>query len=161
MLSGAVVLSTTACSPIERPLAAVYVDGRGVPQALLRSCDADGRVRAPRLHGVAVRTTETEDGTRPEASGTEDDTRNDTGNDTANATGNDWIGWESSGMHKAADFPSSPRPPTGRPRPGDHRACSRGTGTTSGSATPMTPMSTPVRCGSTPIGSHGSRPAGF
>ncbi len=108
-LSGAVVLTTTACSPIERPLAAVYVDGRGVPQALLRSCDEDGRVRAPWLHGVAVRTTETEDGTRPEASGTEDDTRNDNGNDTendnGNDTGNDWIGWESSGMHKAADFP--------------------------------------------------------
>ncbi|MFB7369524.1 hypothetical protein ACFC0D_06755 [Streptomyces sp. NPDC056222] len=94
MLSGAIMLSVAGCSPEQRPLAAVYVDQQGTAHALLRSCDDDGRVRGPALRGTAVRATKqatSDEGqsTAPEASRTEEP----------------WIGWDTRGRHKAADFP--------------------------------------------------------
>ncbi len=93
-LSAALTLSAAGCSPELRPLVAVYVDQRGSAQALLRPCDDDGRVRAPRLLGTAVRVPQ-EDlsdegrGTAPETPPGEEP----------------WIGWETRGTHEAADFP--------------------------------------------------------
>ncbi|WP_406055563.1 hypothetical protein OG462_07145 [Streptomyces sp. NBC_01077] len=88
------------CSPELRPLAAVYVDRQGTAHALLRSCDNDGLVRGPGLRGSETRATEeatpgTAHGTAPEATPTEEP----------------WIGWETRGAHKAADFPLFAPPP--------------------------------------------------
>ncbi|WP_326586318.1 hypothetical protein [Streptomyces sp. NBC_01294] len=100
-LSGAVVLSAAGCSPALHPLAAVYVDQEGTAHALLRPCDDDDRVHAPRLRGSVVRAAEeaTSDGaqdTTPEAAPAEDP----------------WIGWDTRGLHEAADFPLF-APPSG------------------------------------------------
>ncbi|MFI6285564.1 hypothetical protein ACIBCM_12520 [Streptomyces sp. NPDC051018] len=91
---GAIMLAATGCSPELRPLAAVYTDRQGTAHALLRSCDDDGRVRGPELRGTAVPASEetTPNGARataPQASREEEP----------------WIGWETRGLHKAADFP--------------------------------------------------------
>ncbi|MEJ8646004.1 hypothetical protein WKI68_41875 [Streptomyces sp. MS1.HAVA.3] len=100
-LGGAVVLSAAGCSPALHPLAAVYVDQEGTAHALLRPCDDDDRVRGPGLRGTVVRAASeaTSDGTQdtaPEASPAEEP----------------WIGWETHGLHEAADFPLF-APPSG------------------------------------------------
>ncbi|MEU7282911.1 hypothetical protein AB0A69_29650 [Streptomyces sp. NPDC045431] len=94
VLAGALLLSVTGCSPEQRPLVAVYVDQRGVPYALLRSCDDDGRVRGPGLRGTLARGTE---GAAP------DEAR---GSAPAEPLAEDsWTGWDTRGHHEAADFP--------------------------------------------------------
>ncbi|MFJ8041420.1 hypothetical protein ACIRBX_13040 [Kitasatospora sp. NPDC096147] len=52
LLAGAGLAVLTGCSPEELPLVGVQLDARGVPQALLRSCDDQGRVRAPALYAM-------------------------------------------------------------------------------------------------------------
>ncbi|MEU6878801.1 hypothetical protein [Streptomyces sp. NPDC046712] len=89
-----ITLLATGCSPELRPLAAVYVDEKGTAHALLRACDDDGLVRGPELRGTVLPDTEgaTSDesgGAAPEASQPEEP----------------WIGWDTRGPHKAADFP--------------------------------------------------------
>ncbi|MFI2432100.1 hypothetical protein [Streptomyces sp. NPDC018693] len=93
-MSGAIMLSTAGCSPEPRPLAAVYVDQQGTAHALLRSCDDDGRVRGPELRGTAVRATD---------EATSDETQETA--PEAHTEEEPWIGWDTRGLHKAADFP--------------------------------------------------------
>ncbi|MFG3345844.1 hypothetical protein ACGF1Z_12385 [Streptomyces sp. NPDC048018] len=100
-LVGAIVLSAAACSPEVRPLAAVYADEDGAPHALLRTCDEDGRVRAPWLRGTLP--SEAPDGTADEGRGA--GTADEASEAEASAMEEPWTGWETGGIHKAADFP--------------------------------------------------------
>ncbi|MFC8761585.1 hypothetical protein ACFUAG_12825 [Streptomyces sp. NPDC057193] len=100
-LSSAILLSAAGCSPELRPLAAVYVDQRGTVQALLRSCDDDGRIASPWLHGTVV---------HPSGEASSDDAEDPA--PEASATEEPWIGWDSRGVHKAADFPLFTPPPS-------------------------------------------------
>ncbi|MEU3301358.1 hypothetical protein ABZ729_16255 [Streptomyces sp. NPDC006678] len=93
-LSGVIMLSAAGCSPEQRTLVAVYVDERGTAQALLRSCDEDGRVRGPELRGTMARAAE----------GATSDATQDTV-PAASETDVPWIGWDTRGPHVAADFP--------------------------------------------------------
>ncbi|MFF8840818.1 hypothetical protein [Streptomyces sp. NPDC015130] len=100
LLGGAVMLASAGCSPAQRPLVAVHVDERGVAHALLRSCDDDGRVRGPALHGTVPRPTPTsEDVSSPEGAAPEGAAPEES------AVAEPWIGWEALGTHEAADFP--------------------------------------------------------
>ncbi|WDN55148.1 hypothetical protein [Streptomyces clavuligerus] len=97
-LCGVALSGTTGCSPAERTLVAVLVDGSGTPHALLRPCDGGDRVRAPWLHG-------TPEADAPERQETREGTEEETGQETGAAGGREWSGWETRGTHPAADFP--------------------------------------------------------
>ncbi|MFI5528472.1 hypothetical protein ACIA8O_07890 [Kitasatospora sp. NPDC051853] len=72
----------TGCQPLPLPLVAVYLDGQGVPQALVRTCDEDGRVLGPYLEA----------------------TEQSVGRGDAWPEG-PWDGWQAKGKWHAADFP--------------------------------------------------------
>ncbi|MFE5300630.1 hypothetical protein [Streptomyces sp. NPDC056632] len=101
-LVGAIMVSVAACSPELRPLAAVYVDGDGTPHALLRACDEDGRIRGPWLQG-RLPTEAPDDATADEAE--QDANAPEASAGEASAMAQPWIGWDTAGLHEAADFP--------------------------------------------------------
>ncbi|MFF5505230.1 hypothetical protein ACF1E9_31020 [Streptomyces roseolus] len=78
-------LTVSGCSPALRPLVAVYVDERGTPRALLRSCEDDGTIRGPLLDVTPD---------RPEA-GTGPDAPEDP---------EPWQGWRAQGTRAAEDI---------------------------------------------------------